>query len=137
CHQPVDLDIEQCPACGALMPDPTAPGGVGPLIAAEEDATFAEDAPQLKTLVCDRLAARALRAAVFGMVAFPPLLHFYALRQLWKLRRAEGAISAAGGRQALGAAVLSVLAIMVFGPLWLLLLLFGAIGLLFPVRGSY
>jgi Putative prokaryotic signal transducing protein len=137
CREHVDLDLEQCPSCGALMPDPTAPGGAGPLIAAEEDASFEEDAEELKTRVCDRLAARALVAAAFGIVALPPLLHLYSLWLLGKLARAEGAISAAGRRKAVAAAVIAVLALLVFGPAWLLLLLYEVLALPGPGRGPY
>jgi hypothetical protein len=60
------------------------------------------------TWTADDIAARAFRAAIFGLLICPGLLHFYALWLVIRLPSAEGELSPAGWRKAIGAMALSL-----------------------------
>jgi hypothetical protein len=80
------------------------------------------DIEALRTAVGDDLAARACRAAIFGLIILPPLLHLYSLWLLARLAVYPGEVSAAGLRKTCAAIAIDVLA-LVFYPLFCLSLL--------------
>jgi hypothetical protein len=71
----------------------------------------ARDADEEDESESDATAARAWRSAVIGLLLLPPLLHFYAAWLLFQLPWTRGPLSPAGRWKALGAAVVTVLAV--------------------------
>ncbi len=74
--------------------------------AGRDDEEEEEDEPGS---AADSDATRAWRAAVIGLLLLPPLLHIYSAFLLLQLPWAEGALSPAGKRKALAAAVVDAL----------------------------
>jgi hypothetical protein len=99
CQSNVDLDIEICPKCGTVIPVEDEPG--------EEKAQ--DDERLTPTEVGDRLAHRAVVAAVVGLFVCPGLLHLYSLWVLWKLAGFKGGVTERGRWKAYTAACIDIL----------------------------
>jgi hypothetical protein len=94
CQTVVDVDLEVCPSCGSVMDLPMDErSAAARAIAASEEVDPPEQKEGLKTWVGDKLAGRAFKTAVIGLLLFPPVLHVYALSLLWRLRLKKCAVS--------------------------------------------
>jgi hypothetical protein len=102
CDDVVDLDIEVCPSCGTLMEDPSAPTSAMSLLQDEGPAP-----EQLATWVGDRLAQRALRAALIALV-LPIVGVPFSWYPLGKLLTFKGELSPTGTRQLYFALVINL-----------------------------
>ncbi len=94
----------------AVPPHPgPAEGGEAPADAADEFPADDEREERSVLWTADDVAARAFRAALFGFLICPGLLHLYALWLLIRLPATEGDLSPAGSRKAVAAFVLAIL----------------------------
>ncbi len=93
-----EIDIEVCPSCGRLMDVPEdQASATAKAIAAGEDVDGEEEKEELKTWVGDKLAVRAFRTAIIGLIlAASPVLLAYAALMLLKRRQSRAALSDAG-----------------------------------------
>jgi hypothetical protein len=121
CGTRVNVDLDYCPACEAANENRSDMEGL-PLTAPDATGDTADD---LAISVGDEIAARALRAAVLGLLACPPVLHFYSLFLLLRLALHSGEVSATGVRKGVVALVIDAVAIIsafvilrVSGALW-------------------
>jgi hypothetical protein len=96
----------------AVPPEPAGPN--------EEAGQFPDDGADDEereqrslTWTADDVAARALRAALFGYLACPGVLHLYALWLIVNLPFTEGELSPAGARRAYGALALGLLPFLI------------------------
>ena len=104
CDTVIHVDMEICPSCGALREEPDESSLATAVVRAEDLESM--EAP---VRVGDKLAARALRAAVLGLVFCPPLLHCYSVWLLARLFTYRGELSSSGMRHMLFAVLLDIL----------------------------
>jgi hypothetical protein len=93
--------------------EPAPPDSAAPTAGLETDEE--EDRARLVVLTPDDFAARALRAAIIGLLALPPLLHFYSLWLLFRLAFLHGDLSESGTRKAYLATAIDLVVLIGFG----------------------
>jgi hypothetical protein len=120
CRAHVDQSIEICPACGTVAPARPAPLSAGAAEQAPGQIEGEDDDEAVSpTAVGDRLADRAFRAALLGLIVCPPLLQLWSAWVLWKLARYGSGVSDAVRWKVYVAAVIDALVLI---PVVLLLL---------------
>jgi Putative prokaryotic signal transducing protein len=77
-----------------------------------------EEEEELPESAADATARRAWRAAVIGLLVFPPLLHVYSLWQLLQIPAAEDQLSDAGKRRLYAAVALDAIVFGAAALLW-------------------
>lgn len=117
CGTRVNPAITTCPGCGTPEDDqetlsPSRPNG--PLL---------QETDRIPESRNDRLASRAMRAAIWGLFVLPPLLHLYSVFLLLRLAFSSEELSRSAMRKVYIALVLDVLVCSLVGAL-----LAGALG---------
>jgi hypothetical protein len=122
CKAVVDLEMEVCPSCGRAMDLPAdSESPITKALARRENIDPETEKEVFQTWVGDKLADRALKAALIGLVFCPPLLHLYSISVLIQLRHSGSQLSEPGRSKAWLAWVVNVI---VFGIATVMILYF-------------
>jgi hypothetical protein len=104
CGSPVNPVALTCPACGAPANDlqeltPPSPTAISTVRPADEEDEKDEEDEDSDTTAANQLAARAYKAAIFGLVFCPPLFQTYSIWLLIQLATFSGELGQAATRK--------------------------------------
>jgi hypothetical protein len=84
CGTAIRADMRACPECGSEATEPGYAAFLTPATEAQQEE-IKEDEPESEPSPGDALAARALRAAIVGILILPPFITFYSIWLLLRL----------------------------------------------------
>jgi hypothetical protein len=105
CGTEISATIRACPQCGSGVAEAEYAAFMTPVAEAQEE--IKEDDQEPEPSPGDTLAARALRAAIVGVLILPPFITFYSIWLLLRLASYEGEVGNAAIRKGIGAFIIN------------------------------